>query len=196
MVATHFTQTRLGAALAALTLVAMAGCASAPSMNYYTLDMRPSGGAAMPFRVEIARMRVAEPLEGRNILIQKSPTEIEYYAVDRWAAGLNDLVQEKLEAEWNGHPSDEAPQLIAEGIIQGFGQEDQDGGPAAYLKITMEFRSPDASRYDTPLLHKTYEFRQSAEGQGASGVVNALSVCVEQLAAAIAEDATALGKKN
>ena len=193
MVATHPKMTQLRPYWALIVFAGIAGCASAPSMNYYTLDMRASGGATLAGRIEIARLRVAEPLEGRNILVQTSPTKIEYYAVDQWVAGLDDLVQEKLEAEWGDAEKESPAQVVLEGIIQGFGQEDLPERTLAYLKLTAEFRSPNASRYDAPLLRKTYEFREPLAEDSAAGVVTTLSVCVEQLAAAMAADVKALG---
>ena len=70
----------------------MAGCASAPGPNLYTLNMAPSAEASSVVNITVGRLRVAEALQNKRILIKKSPTEIEYYAAAQWAAGLDELL--------------------------------------------------------------------------------------------------------
>lgn len=174
--------------------VALAGCASAPRTNYYTLDMRPSAHREQPAPIEIWRLRISEPLAGRNILVQASPTRIEYYAVDQWAAGIEELVREKLEAEFqfSGGRTAGPAGLVVDGIIQNFGQEDTPDGAVAYLKAAIEFRTPEMGHYQEPLLRKTYEIRKPAQAADAPSVVQALSRCVETLADEMLADAQAL----
>lgn len=116
-------------ALVAL-LIAVAGCASGPATRYYTLDMKSSGGAKPAVNVSVDIFRVAEALARRNILIMKKPTQIEYYAVDEWAAGLEEIVAEKLNAEF-GPRQDGRKTIVLSGAIHAFGQVDTPGGVEA-----------------------------------------------------------------
>jgi len=171
-------------------VLALAGCASAPKMNYYTLDMRPAAPQGPENGIAIDRLRVTDALAGRNILIHTSPTQIEYYAVDQWAAGLDDLLREKLEAEF--HAGSTPAKFVASGELLDFGQEDTPEGPQACLRATFEYRTRAMGHYDEPLLRKTYEFRVPAGAADAVSVVKALSRCAEELAGAMAADARAL----
>lgn len=173
-----------------LVIIGLAGCASAPKMNYYTLDMRPAAPKGPEDGIAIDRLRVTDALAGRNILIHASPTQIEYYAVDQWAAGLDDLLREKLEAEF--HAGTAPVKFVASGELLDFGQEDTPQGTQACLRATIEFRARTMGRYDEPLLRKTYEFREPTETATAVSVVRALSRCAEELAGAMAVDVRAL----
>jgi len=169
----------------------VAGCASAPDPRYYTLDMRPSGAVQAEKNIRIDRLREAEPLARKDILIQRSPTEIEYYAVDQWAAALGELVSQKLEAEL-GPPEEGRATVVGTGTILDFGQVDVAGGAEASARLRIELRREDMGRYDEPLLTKTYAARLPAETPTPGAVVEALSRCLEKVAAEMASDANGL----
>ncbi len=172
-------------------IAALAGCASAPRINYHTLDMRPAAQRPQPVPVEIGRIEVAEPLAGHHIMVQAGPTRVEYYAVDQWAAGIDTLLREKLAAEFQfqGGAALNPARLRADGLVQSFGQEDNAEGANAHLKVAVEYRLPDTARYREPLLIREYDFRQPAQPNHATALAEALSKCVEALATAMSEDA-------
>lgn len=176
-------------AVCLLMLTLLAGCASVTPMRYYTLDMAPSSQVHPTMNLTVDRMRTAESLARKDIQIAITPTEIEYYAADQWAANLSELVREKLAAEF-GPPVDERRTLLLSGLILSFGQVDLPGGDAeGHVKIRIEFNE---ERYAPPLLEKIYEARTPAESATAPAVVRALSRCLEIIAAQIAEDAAKL----
>ena len=174
-----------------LMSVLAAGCVSTPAPRYYTLDVEPSGGAHLDVNLEIGPLRASEALARRNILIKKSPTEIEYYALDQWAAALNEIVGQKLKAEFGPFVEGRKPLCIS-GAILNFEHVDVAGGVQAHARIELEFRAEDASRYDKPLIKKTYDAAVPAETGTAGAVVCALSRCVEKIAAEAAADANRL----
>jgi uncharacterized lipoprotein YmbA len=140
----------------------------------------------------VERLRPAEPLARRELLIQKSPTEIEYYARDRWAADLGELVAQKLEAEFGPAP-DGAKILVISGAILSFGQADLPGGGAeAHIKLKLAYRPAGVSRYVKPLLEKTHEVRFETKAATPAAVVKGLSEGLERVAADIAADASGL----
>ncbi len=175
-----------------ILMLGLAGCASAPKMNYYTLDMRPAATQGPEEGIVLDRLRVADALSGRNILIHTSPTKVEYYAVDQWAAGLDDLLREKLEAEF--HTGSTPGKWVASGDLLDFGQEDSAQGPQACLRAVFEYRTREMGHYEGPLLRKTYEIRTPAGAGNAASVVESLSRCVEELAKAMAADTRTLPK--
>ncbi len=182
-------------ATTAIIFVLMAGCATGPVTSYYTLDMRPSGQAQAKANFQIGRLRVAEALLERNVLIMKSPTEIEYYAANEWAAGLDELVTEKLLTEF-GPSKDGAPLYFIEGAIQAFGQVDIEDGAEAHAKLSLKIRPNGTSRYSDPVIDKTYEARLPAEAPNAGAIVRALSDCLSQIAKEISGDLSSLPTNN
>jgi ABC-type uncharacterized transport system auxiliary subunit len=181
---------RMKAAAVAMvvTLAVLTGCRSTPETRYYTLNMAPSGQAAPDFGLEVDRIRSAEPLARRNILVKKTSTEVEYYAVDQWAADPGELVNEKLSSEF-GHRPDAQKRFLVSGEVLAFEQIDTASGPEAHIKLDLEFRREDADRFDAPALKKTYELSLPAPGGGPSAVAEALSRGLEQIAAQVIADA-------
>lgn len=171
-----------------VSLAWLAGCATVVQMQYFTLDLRDSDPAAPPAAICVERITLAEPLSRKDILIQKTPTQIEYYATAQWAAGINDLVTQKLESEFGEVSCDANPYLLS-GILYEFEQVDTENGAEAHAKFAAELR---AGRYEEPVLKKTYMERIPAVEPAPGAVVEALSRCVERIAAQIMADAAAL----
>ena len=174
-----------------LMLLALWACASAPDINYYTLDMSPSGKVETAVNLVVGKFATTESLGRSQILIHTSPTRIEYYATDRWAAGVGELVERKLAAEFG--PSVEGrPSLKVTGRVIAFGQRDEATGVKARVELAVVIRDGQAKSYEDPLLQKTYEVTRNADGPMPDAVVEALSAAMEEIAAEIAADAAAL----
>lgn len=169
--------------------VLAAGCAHAPASRYYTLDMARSGQTDCPRNLVVTTLRAAEPLTRRALLIRKDPTELEYYAGHEWAARVEELVAEKLEAEF-GPPRDGRETLEIEGTVTAFEQVDVPGGAEARIRLRLAFRR--AGERGDPLLTKTYEAAARAASATPKDVAVGLSRAVEQVAREIAADAAAL----
>jgi uncharacterized lipoprotein YmbA len=176
-------------ALTLLAVAVLAGCATrAPETRYYTLDMQPSGDVDPQVAVKVDRLLTSEPLARRNLLIQTSPTEVEYYALDEWAAGVAELVTKKLEAEF-GAPEPGERVLLLYGTVLDFEQVDRPGGGAdAHARIELAVRAEGASRYESPLLERVYVAHVPLERAGPREAAEALSRAVERVAAAVASD--------
>jgi len=172
-------------------LLVLISCASAPDLNYYTLDMRPSASGGSGANLVVDRFTTAEQFDRHQIVIQQSPTRVSYYAKDRWASSIGEMVEEKLSAEFG---SVEAGQrtLIVAGRVTAFEQVDTPAGPKARVGFDIAIRDGDAKRYEMPLLEKSYQVERSAAHNSVDSVVQALSRAVEEIAAEIAEDAAGL----
>ena len=166
----------------------LAGCRTTPESRFYTLNMAPSGHAAPDFGIEVEPLRTSEPLARRDILIKKTPIQVEYYAEDQWAADPGELVSEKLASEF-GHRPDAEKQIRVGGQVLAFEQVDTANGVEAHIKLDLEFRKAGANRLEEPALKKTYELSLPVEGGGPSSVAKALSDGLERIAAEIVADA-------
>lgn len=184
--------TKIKSTVLALLLAGLAaGCASAPSPRLYTLNMAPSAEAGSPVNINVGRLRIAEALQNKKILIKKSPTEIEYYAAAQWAAGLDELLAEKLTVEFG--PTDQTrPAYFISGTLLAFEQIDTATGGEAHVKLDMEIRKEGTSYYSAPALAKTYEVRIAVAEPDVGGVVASLSASLEQVARQIVADASAI----
>lgn len=165
----------------------VAGCFSVPEPKYFTLDMRSSGRVDSPFAVEEIRIRAGEAVARREIMIRTSPTEVEYYATQRWAADLGEQLSEKLKTEF-GRSGGEEARVRIEGDLLAFEQVDTPDGADARIKldlvVTLESENGDAS----PSFSKIYETVVTAEAPNAPAVVEALSRGLESIADELAED--------
>ncbi|GMW01073.1 MAG: hypothetical protein AMXMBFR84_22100 [Candidatus Hydrogenedentota bacterium] len=169
------------------------GCASTPPTRLYTLDMTPTGLAKPECNIEVDHMRVHETLNRMDILILKSPTEVEYYASDDWAASLTELVSEKLKAEF-GNPQEGRTTVLATGKVLAFGQNDTKEGPKGHVKIEMVYRTPEMDPYDPAIRKVTYETLLPVESDGPKGLVTTLTRGLEALARDMARDAEKVAK--
>lgn len=169
----------------------LTACASTPKVNYYTLAMDPSGTVRPSVNLTVEEVRVGEALNRSRIMIQVSPTEIDYYATEQWAGGLGEMLRQKLAAEF-GQPEEGRRSFQVAAMVLSCGQVDVPGGAVARMQLAVTVRDPAVKRYQKPLLEKTYEASRPAAQASAGAVVQALSICAEEIAAEIAADAAAL----
>ncbi|MDX2437663.1 MAG: ABC-type transport auxiliary lipoprotein family protein [Acidobacteriota bacterium] len=169
----------------------LTACASAPKISYYTLAMDPSGTVDASVNLAVEQVRTTDALSRNRIMIQASPTKIEYYATDQWAGGLAELVRQKLTAEF-GQPVEGRRTLAVTAVVLSCEQVDAVAGAEARMKMSVTVRDPSKKRYHEPLLEKTYEATRPSARASAGAVVEALSLCAEQIAGEIAADAGAL----
>lgn len=163
----------------------MGGCLSVTESRYYTLDMRDSDHVETAHQIEVGRFRTSDALSRPEILIQASPTRVEYYAVDQWASDLAEMVQEKLQIELG--PA-ESPDYRIEGDILSFEQVDGESGAEARVKLRVRGYDALDRRSAEPVLRKTYEDIGMAAGSEPEEVVAALSRVLERVAVQIASD--------
>ncbi len=169
----------------ALLLTPMfAACASVPLYRYYTLDMSPRAGIDAPIAVESVRISVNQALARPEILVRTSPTKIEYYALDRWAGGLDEQLDEKLKTEF-GNPGPDPIRLRVDGALMAFEQVDTPAGAEVRVKLDL---SVEARGRQTVQFTKLYYNSQPASASGADAVVEALSRAVEAIAVEMAAD--------
>lgn len=183
--------------LTVATLALLAGCASAPNMRFHTLDMAPSGeGAALPVNVTVEQLRTAQAVRRPEIMVKRSPTEIEYYAEHAWAADVAEVVREKLAAEL-GAKDPGKPTILVSGTIQAFGQLDTPEGAKPHIKLEFAFRAAGTSRYAEPLLEVTYEnnpLEEPAAAPAAASAEDAARAVVIALSGRLAEMAREIGQ--
>lgn len=165
----------------------VAGCISTQPPQYFTLNMTPSGRVQSDINFNIESVEVAEALQRESILIMASPTTIEYYAAEQWVAGLHELIRRKLENEF-GERSDTAPTFGMALSVFSFEQLDTDSGLQARASIGVEIRQLRQSRYTDALFEKTYTIVKPAQGDAVNAVVEALSLCLEDIACEIVKD--------
>lgn len=175
----------------AVLLVFAAGCASSPNLDYYTIDMTPSERVSTDLNLKVDRISTSEKLDRTQIVILQSPTRIDYYSNERWAASVGEMVETKFAAEF-GPAVDGRRSLIVSGTVVALEQVDSSSGPLALARLEIVIRDGGAKRFETPLLEKTYEVSRSADSNSVDAVVQALSRALEAIAADIADDAAGL----
>lgn len=163
--------------------VTLTGCAtSAPQYKHYTLDMQPHAQLTAPVQFVALRMNVNQALQRPEILIRTSPTQIEYYALDRWASGLDEQIAEKLRTEF-ATPVLDVRRINADCTVMAFEQVDVNGG--AEVRAKLEFV------VDSLGFQKAYTQQVPAAASNAPAVVEALSRATEAIAAELSNDLAA-----
>lgn len=178
--------TWMGAASVLVTL--FAGCASTPHFRYYTIDMQPHARVESAVRVADLRITVNQALAKPEILVRTSPTQIEYYALDRWASGLEEQVAEKLKTEFAGLPKD-IPAWELEGKLMAFEQVDTPSGAEVRVKLEVVSQPPRKDlKGSLPTFRKIYEKTEPASAPTAAAAVEALSRATEAIALELGKD--------
>jgi len=168
--------------------VPFGGClsTSVPDYRYYTLDMRPGSGVETDLWVRSVRIRTAEALANDDILIRTGPTTIEYYALDRWASGLEEQLAEKLSAEFAQRRTQDNV-LDIEGTVFAFEQSEVGEEVTGRVKLQL-----DVEINGRPAIAKTYTAETPARAASASAAVVALSRATEQIIQELAVDIAAV----
>ncbi len=174
---------------AILGVALLAGCVGTTPPRLYTLSMASSGNAKPNVNIEVARLRPADALSGNAIVVRRSEHELDTYPLDTWASNIGELTSDKLAAEFGDAVPDRMT-LELTGDVVAF---EQDLANAARAAFTIDVRKKGASRYDEPLLSKTYAEQVSIDGEVTPAqVVAALSRATEMIAAQIVADVNAL----
>jgi len=174
-----------------VAICVLCACASAPKIDYYTLGMESSGRIETAVNLSVERLRTSETLGRSQIMVLASPTRIEYYATDHWAGSVGELVQQKLAAEF-GPPVEDRRTLVVSGKVLACEQVDVPGGAEARVRLEIVVRDAEVPKYQPPLLEKSYSSSRAVAGSNPGSVVEGLSRCVEDIAAKIAADVSAL----
>jgi uncharacterized lipoprotein YmbA len=175
---------RVGIPCAAL-LIVVASCASTPDLSYHSLDMTPSGNVDPTVNLAVEKFAVTEMLDRSQIVIQHSATRIEFYATDRWASSVGELVQRKLAAEF-GPGVEGRRTLKVSGRVVAFEQIDAGGGPIGRVRLEVTIRAAETKRFEEPLLERVFEAEREADTDDVDGVIRALSRAVESIAVEVA----------
>lgn len=180
--------------MAIALLPLLAACASSvPHYRYYTLDMAPHAQAAAPIQLADVRIDVNEALSRPEIMVRTSPTSVEYYALDRWASGLDEQLAEKLKTEFASSAAG-APSVELDGVLMEF--EQVDSGAAAEVRVKLDATLTVTRSGEKAAFAKLYVESQPAAAQSANAVVQALSRAVEAIATRIAGDVEAFVAAN
>ncbi|MDZ4858585.1 MAG: ABC-type transport auxiliary lipoprotein family protein [Candidatus Hydrogenedentes bacterium] len=155
--------------------------------HLHTLDMTPSGSAISSLNIDVVSLRRHEALARNSILVRATPTTIEYYPQDRWAASVSTLVSEKLESEF-GAPASGKDTAQLSGTILAFERVDGSDGPVAHVKLDMTLQRSVPQGRTRPMLWKVYEKSVPAASTSPHDIAKALSLAVTEIAATIAID--------
>lgn len=170
--------------LALAIAIVAAGCVGTPPPRYFTLDNTASPIERPRFNLEVQRLRPLDALARSEILIRKNATEIDYYALDHWATNLGELVSRKLNIEF-GQPDPTRPTLIVDGDILAFERTGSFDAPKARAALDLAFRPKGASRYNDPILRRSFEAEVPSADATAASLTAALSRALESIAADI-----------
>lgn len=166
----------------------LAACASVPAFRYYTLDMAPRANLDAPIVLDSVRISVNEALARPEILVRTSPTKVEYYALDRWAGGLQEQLDEKLKSEFSSRANNPYVVRIS-GVLMAFEQVDTPGGVEARVKLDARFEiSGGGLPGDDLTFSRLYLKTEPAASATPDAVVEALSHAVEAIALEMAND--------
>ncbi len=178
-----------------IVLLALVACgpwacsSSAPEIDYYTLGTRAGVRVEAPVNVSVDRLLTTEALARRGIMVSPSDTRVAYHGTSQWAEGLGGLVQRRLAAAF-GPPLEGRRTVRLSGTVLSCGEVVRSGERLAKVELEVEVREAGSSSHTPPLLARTYgaELPETGSGEDVDGLVRALGLALDRIAAAIARD--------
>ena len=184
-----------------LGILALAGCASSPKTNFYTLSMIPAHmqPATISFPVQLAAVHLPPQLDRREMVRLSSANHVEISDTERWSAALDEMVRNVLSQD------------LAARLPQGMVVLPQAPAPpgTARLVVTIAQFGPDASGdvklsgswtllpsgADTPTIERDVQIN-AGHAVTADATAAAMSRALGQLANQIAEGLAASGLRG
>jgi uncharacterized lipoprotein YmbA len=150
---------RLRSVVAATLALALAACASAPPMHYYTLvtpaATPASSSASAPLRFELLPVRIPAQVDQPQLVVRQGEQGVALLNGERWIAPLADEVHSALSAD----------------LMQALPGQNVSGLPAdgkPVLRITLDMRRFDSLPGSYALIDAAWSLRLSQPGNGAT----------------------------
>ena len=181
-------------ALACIGLVLLvAGCASVPDYEYYTLDQRglamAGSAAGISADIRLERLQAGQALARPELMIQISPVAVDYYATAHWVSDVGELATETLRRVLESSESGEdGPTIYISGDVLEFHQLDPGaaGNTAAAVTAALRLRFEEQGTGERRARRYAIQ-RPIASGEPAA-VARGLSGAMAALAQEISRD--------
>ncbi|HOK09525.1 MAG TPA: ABC-type transport auxiliary lipoprotein family protein [Candidatus Hydrogenedens sp.] len=170
------------------------GCISAPPLHYYTLEwsLKHQQDTSQPLWLQVASIKLAEPLKRKEIMIRKSPVEIEYYSTHLWASSLEELLTHKINQSFMcENLSKNTPDVYLHIDVLNFEVVEMSPQINVDVKFVVQFLNPENMKLIT---QKVYAVEKQPADKDVKEVVKTLSLCVDEIIDNIYKDATHLNK--
>lgn len=184
------------AALALLTVLALAGCGSSPPTHFFALTEEPSSlSCPSPHGPPVVVRQVAIPdaLDRSAIVTELGGGQVAVAGTDRWIAPLDGMIQSVLTADLRQRlgdaavlaPGDPAPPSGVRSVRVNVQRFSADAAGRVTLAADYAFQAPNATPVGGP--HHA-RFEVNAGSAKAAAVVPAMSRALGRLADSIATD--------
>ena len=177
--------------LAVWVLMAAVGCASAPPLNYYTLDMSRHMAEGQHPEIVVGDIERADSVSRDELMVRARTGEVQYITGHVWAACPAELVREKLRAEFDAFEAAE-PAFEITGTLRAFEQYGVGPDMEGRVLIQLRVRAWTEEGGGEVLLDQVYEARTAPASPRPGDVARALSRSVEAIARELADDVAEL----
>ncbi len=195
-----------------LMIVLLSGCfggsGKTPFVRQYVLEYPPpqsSGRPAVEAMVRVERFSADRVFMGQAILYRRGPFMREAYPAQRWRVAPGDMVSEYLRRDLReaglfravlSEREAEEVRFSLTGGVEEFLESGEIGNRKALLTATITLL--DLSRKETASLvvfQKTYRIEAAVAGDGAAGLVAAMSLAMSDLSRQVIADIASALKK-
>lgn len=173
--------------LAVWALMAAVSCATAPPVNYYTLDMSRHMGESQHPEIVVGDIERADSVSRDELMVRAHTGEARRITGHVWVACPAELVREKLRAEFDAFEID-APSFRMTGTLRAFEQYGVGSDVKGRVQIEVRVRPWEYEGRGDVLLERTYEASTPSASSRPGDVARALSRSVEAIARELAED--------
>lgn len=168
-------------------LAAVVGCATAPPVNYYTLDMSRHMAENQHPEIVVGDIERADSVSRDELMVRARTGEARRITGHVWAACPADLVREKLRAEFDAFEAAE-PVFEVEGELLAFEQYGAGPDMEGRVLVQLRVRAWTEEGGGEVLLEQVYQAGTPPASSRPGDVARALTRSVEAIARELAED--------
>jgi len=169
-------------------LLLTAGCFTSSKINYFTIDITPPTVRQTTDEnlcIEVASVKLSEPLKRKEIMFRKSPIEIGYYSEYLWASTLEEMLTLKFNQYFLCPEDRSTPDYYLHINLLNFEQEFLEGVSQAKVSMKIEVLDPKDMKV---LFQKFYMRTEPINSKSIVDTVTGISLATNKIINDIEED--------
>ncbi len=173
-------------------LVLLSGCFTTSKVNYFTIDVNPpitKSTTEKNICLEVASVKLVEPLKRKEIMFRKSSVEIGYYSEYLWASTLEEMLTLRFNQYFLCPEENAIPDFYLHIDLLNFEQEFLNGTSRAKISMKIEVINPDDMKV---LLHRYYTETEPINSKEIVDTITALSTATSRILEEIEKDLESL----
>lgn len=171
-------------------MVSMTGCFTSSKVSYFTLELNPLPTDSTRDKnvcLEVASVKLAEPLKRKEIMFRKSPVEIGYYSEYLWASTLEEMLTVRINQYFLCNETKTKPDYYIHIDLLNFEQEFLNETSHARVSMKVELINPEDMKVT---FQRYYSETAPINSKNIVDIVSAISRATDSILLKLEKDMT------